>query len=239
MRSTIEQAPSRAPASVPPGAAPRRRRATGLFVAAAVATVLALLAGSIYVVEQRRIADRDDRIAALTTELGDAAGASHVTVDRLNQRIARLEARHTADDARIRDLEAQLLAVGGPPLADGRHFGYISAAVGGQNPRVVVDVALFLTDEAAAAAHGGQLEDGYYVVNDNPEIRTVSLSPDATVWIVGPNTNAEPTIQVPLQEWIDAVTSATNLNSMSYIDNGYWFDLVDGRVVRLEEQWVP
>jgi hypothetical protein len=67
----------------------------------------------------------------------------------------------------------------------------------------------------------------------------VALSPDVTVWIVGPNSNAQPTIQVPMTEWIDAMTSGTDLNAMSNHDDGYWFEVADGRIVRLEEQWVP
>jgi len=241
MRSTIEQAsPSVRPST--PEIGPRGGRATGLTIATVVAAVLLVLAGTIAVVEQRRIADRDDRIANLGAQLSDTAGSSRAAIDRLNERIARLEARHTSDHARISTLEAQLSAVAGAPLADGRHFGYVTAAVAGDRSRIFVDVALFLTDEAgktAADAHGDEFVNGYYVVNDNPAVRTLPVSPDASVWIVGPNTNVEPTIRVQLQTWVDAVTSGKNLNPMSYIHDGYWFDVVDGQVVRLTEQWVP
>jgi hypothetical protein len=70
-----------------------------------------------------------------------------------------------------------------PALEDGRHFGYIKSAQLTAQPQVVVfDLAYLLTgDEANQAAADRGLEtpvpNDYFIVNDNPRLRTLPASP--------------------------------------------------------------
>ena len=165
---------------------------------------------------------------------------------RLQRRLGQLR-RSSAESGRLAEtrialLEGQILGGRSTRLGDGRYFGYFSAAAVDEHPRVLVDLARFLTGlkaEQAAAQRGDEMTNAYYVVNDEPNLSMLVVSPDANVLIVGPKTDFQSALSVNLSSWLTAVKTGLNLNDYSSIHNGYWITIDGGQVVRLEEQWVP
>ena len=85
----------------------------------------------------------------------------------------------------------------------------------------------------AAAEDGAESPppNDYYVRNDNPQIRSLPVSPDTEVtWY--PTGDPASEIVVAYSEWVDDVTA----RGLGY---GAWLDVIDGEVVRIREQWVP
>ncbi len=119
---------------------------------------------------------------------------------------------------------------------NGRYFGYIkSVDLEGSPASIVFDEAQFLDGEAAneaSAAHGDEVpvSNDVYVVNDDPTVRTLTVSDDARFLLLGPGyacCEGHPTD--PGQLTNERVAHAW----------GYWVTLRDGKVVEIEEQWHP
>ncbi|MGH8941238.1 MAG: hypothetical protein ACRDWF_00320 [Acidimicrobiia bacterium] len=121
----------------------------------------------------------------------------------------------------------------GVTLPEGEWFGtVVSASQGG----IEFDLACWFEGESAveAAAEDGAESpppNDYYVRNDNPQIRSLPVSPDTEVtWY--PTGDPASEIVVAYSEWVDDVTA----RGLGY---GAWLDVIDGEVVRIREQWVP
>lgn len=130
-------------------------------------------------------------------------------------------------------------------LDEGRHFVLADEVVssGGENA-LVVDLGYFLTgDEANEAAAEDGLEtpvpNGYYIVNDDPKLRTVPISPDASIRYIP----ADPCCDlVPgdLDAWMDAVNGEVQTDMMGEMGTTWWWITVRaGQVVAIEQQYVP
>lgn len=129
-------------------------------------------------------------------------------------------------------------------LEDGRHFGSIrSIDVAAQTMRF--DLAYFLTgDEAneAAAEHGDEVPvpNDYYIVNDNPRLRTLAIAPDAEVWVIDWTDCCE-LVQGEIQPFVDAF--ATKAHAWDALYQGseapYWVTVEGGLVVKIEVQYLP
>lgn len=126
----------------------------------------------------------------------------------------------------------------GTDLEDGRNYGYPTKAT---DDSVTVDIALFLTGQEAAEAaadHGDESPppNDYYVVNDNPRLRTLPVASDVRVRYVP--VGQDPSVTVN-GNW-DAFAAAVNgAQQTDYPEGGWWFTLRDGVVVKVEFQWVP
>ncbi len=133
-------------------------------------------------------------------------------------------------------------APSGEILPDGRSFVYAKeVAQGTAGPELTFDLAEFLTDEAAqeaADARGDEVTNGYYIVNDNPRLRTMPIAPDAAVRYVPEGTCCNLKAG-NLEAWSEAVngTAQTDYPPMRY--TGWWITVLDGEIVRIAEQWVP
>ena len=121
----------------------------------------------------------------------------------------------------------------GVTLPEGEWFGsVVSASLSG----IEFDLACWFEGESAveAAAEDGAESpppNDYYVRNDNPQIRSLPVSPDTEVtWY--PTGDPASGIVVAYSEWVDDVTA----RGLGY---GAWLDIIDGEVVRIREQWVP
>ena len=138
--------------------------------------------------------------------------------------------------------ESVSAAPAGDLLPDDRYFVYAKAvSEGAVGPELTFDLAYFLEDEAAqeaATEHGGEVTDGYYIVNDNPKLRTMALAPDASVRYVPEGTCCEPKTG-SLDAWSAAVngTTQTDYPNMDY--TGWWVTVQGGEIVRITQQWVP
>jgi hypothetical protein len=129
-----------------------------------------------------------------------------------------------------------------PILEDGHHFVYVKTVLplpDGRR-RVRFDLAYFYTGtkaEAAAADHGDEVVDGYYIVNDNPRLRTLRLADDVEVEYI-PDSNCCELQPGNIDAWVEAVL-ATNPTDYAGTNVPWWFTVEGGRITRIEQQYLP
>lgn len=131
-----------------------------------------------------------------------------------------------------------------PALEDGRHFGYIrSIDVGSQT--LVFDLAYFLTGEEAnqaAADHGDEtpVPNDYYIVNDNPLLRTLAVAPDVKVLVIDWGNCCE-LVHGEIQPFVDAFATKHHAWDSMYqgSESQYWLTVKGGVVAEIEEQYLP
>jgi hypothetical protein len=130
-------------------------------------------------------------------------------------------------------------------LEDGEHFVQAKEVEGSEGDQaVVVDLGYLLSGDAAneAAAEDGvetPVPNDYYIVNDNPKLRTVPLSRDATVEYIPTSTccDLEPW---DLQTWVDVVNGDVQSDMMGEMSYTWWWITVeDGEIVAVEQQYFP
>ena len=133
-----------------------------------------------------------------------------------------------------------------PVLVDGRSFVYAKEMGGtASTPTLTFDLALFLTDQAAidaAAAHGDETPppNGYYIVNDNPKLRTLPVAPSVTILYYP---TGGPACCKHQTGTLDGFTAAVNGVAMTdYPDMSYtpwWLTVVNGVIVKISQQYLP
>jgi hypothetical protein len=127
-------------------------------------------------------------------------------------------------------------------FADGRHFVLAESVKPGDV--LVADLGYFFTgDEAneAAAGHGVEtpVPNDYFIVNDNPKLRRVPISTDATVRYI-PSESCCDLQPWDLQTWIDAVNGEVQTDMMGEMSFTWWWITVrGGAVVAIEQQYIP
>jgi len=119
-------------------------------------------------------------------------------------------------------------------LADGRHFAELIAVDPGG--RVTFDVMQWLSGEAAKRAwqeENPQDPDGppndYFIINDNPAVRTMTVSDDVRVELVDMN-NVPRGVAVPFAELSVAMAQNHTL---------FWLTITNGKIAAIEEQYTP
>jgi hypothetical protein len=129
-------------------------------------------------------------------------------------------------------------------LEDGRYFGYIRS-IDMSSQTLVFDLAYFLTgDEAnqAAAEHGDEtpVPNDYYIVNDNPKLRTLDVAPDVTVRVIDWNHCCK-LVTGEIQPFVDAFATKHHEWGAMYQGSkaAYWLTVRAGLVTRIEEQYFP
>ncbi len=124
-------------------------------------------------------------------------------------------------------------------LADGRQYVY-AKSIDPAKRTIVVDVVQFLTGQAAedaAKEDGNEVDNDYYIRNQNPTLRTLTYP--STVPIVVNTLTAEETGSATKD------TSITLAKFSAYFDTGdaqqllYYLTLSHGVVVKINEQYVP
>jgi hypothetical protein len=182
------------------------------------------------------IAERDaarDEVATLSDRL-----------DGLEAKLAAAGARTTELQSEVRDAQRQLLALLGPALPDGKHFGHLFAVGAAQRPpRLVIDIEQWFTDQAAvdAAIEDGVSVDpginGYYIRNVNPRWRTIEIDPAATVSLATYpyGDPSDPTV-VSLKRF-GKLFSSYDGRLLQY--SPFWITVEDAHIVAIEEQFIP
>jgi hypothetical protein len=125
-----------------------------------------------------------------------------------------------------------------PVLTDGRHFVYARSAKAA-TASLRFDLAEFLTDEAAqdaAEEHGDEATDGYYIVNDNPRLRTLPVAADVRVRYI-PVSACCDLVAGTWDQYVEAVnaTAPTDLDASA----PWWITVRDEQIVRIEQQYLP
>jgi hypothetical protein len=130
-------------------------------------------------------------------------------------------------------------------LEDGRHFGYIESIDLETLPGTAVfDLAYFLIGEEAnqAAAEDGYstpVDNDYYIVNENPRLRTLVVSPDVTIRLVdwGHSTGLFSADPRRFQQSFDLDDYPLGTYKGRFAP--YRLTMNDGVVVTIEEQYLP
>ncbi len=121
---------------------------------------------------------------------------------------------------------------------------------------IVADYVQWLTgDEARAAAiedgeiaEDQELDDGYYIRNQNPRLRTLAVAPDTPIVLsvcypdAGPCLTRESVTLTVFEQLTADPASSTSKEGWSWYGNGYlpyWLTIADSRVVQIEEQYLP
>jgi hypothetical protein len=169
--------------------------------------------------------DDDDPVAATSTTASDP-GATTTTASTTTSTTAAPPV--TEEPADLPDADES----GRSELEDGRHFGYWDSFEIGDAVAVgELDLAYFLTGpeaEAAAAERGDTVENDYYIVNENPKLRTLIARGDTVVVVLvdqgGPDTTT---------------TNVADFAVDRHEGSGFWVTIEDGIVTEIEEQFVP
>jgi hypothetical protein len=131
-------------------------------------------------------------------------------------------------------------------LKDGRHFGFIKSVDLETAPQTLAfDLAYRLVGEEAnqAAAERGYetpVENDYFIVNDNPKLRTLPLSPDAEILLIDWNRCCDALVTVD-PERFQAFFGHPKYSSLHPQGefSQYWVTVAGGTVVKIEEQYRP
>lgn len=135
----------------------------------------------------------------------------------------------------------------GTDLEDGRHFGFIQTL--DEAGLMAFDLAYFLTgDEATQAAieHGDEAPppNDYYIVNDNPRLRTLTIAPDVAIVLLDWNRCCDHTISPDLATFAQVISAGDDLveiDGQTYYGrlSPYWITVQGGEVTMIEEQYLP
>jgi hypothetical protein len=130
-----------------------------------------------------------------------------------------------------------------PVLEDGHHFVYVRRASHPDTGPVTVrfDLAYFYTGERAeqeAAERGDEVANDYYIVNDNPRLRTLPLADDVEVKYVLASQCCE--LQPwDIDPWLEAIGLSTNPSDYPGRNVPWWFTVEGGQITRIEQQYLP
>ena len=123
-------------------------------------------------------------------------------------------------------------------LGDGRHYARLTAFDRAKRT-LTVDVVQFLTGEEAerAAREDGEEAFDYYVRNQNPRLRTLTVA--ANFPVVTNTLTASESGSSSKDVVITHAKLAAFLAKGEAQQRVFWFDLKGGVVVRLQEQYLP
>jgi hypothetical protein len=132
-------------------------------------------------------------------------------------------------------------------LGDGRHFGYLrSVDVDGDT--IEFDLAYFLSGEEANQAYheatgdSGPVPNDYYVLNDNPKVRTLTLAPDVRLHLLDWNNCCDTFFDGDLALFAEAIGEQADVTDGDLIYRGqsqWWITVENGLVTKIEEQYTP
>ena len=87
--------------------------------------------------------------------------------------------------------------------------------------------------EAAAAAQADEVSNDYYLVNDNPQLRSYTVPPTAVIWGSIRLQGTPDVARVSFADWVEFVTGEESDDTLFHLD------VEDGLVVAVEEQYRP
>ncbi len=130
-----------------------------------------------------------------------------------------------------------------PVLDDGRHFVFVKELPGAPPDRMTFDLAEFLTGDAAAEAateHGDESPppNDYYIVNDNPRLRTLAIAPDAELRILDWADCCSSFVAGDLGLLADALAHGDPTGTYRP-SSPFWITVSGGVIVTIEEQYLP
>jgi hypothetical protein len=129
-------------------------------------------------------------------------------------------------------------------LKDGRHFGFIKR-VDFRTSTIVFDLAYLLSGEKAnqaAAARGYEtpVSNDYFVVNDNPKLRTLRLASDVEILLLDWKRCCSAFFSAD-RERFQASFRIKHFPTGNYQGKygSYWLTVQDGAVVKIQNRYQP
>jgi hypothetical protein len=125
-------------------------------------------------------------------------------------------------------------------LTDGTYFIDATRVLDGPPLTLEFDLAYYLTGsdaEQAAADHGVALDTDYFIVNDNPTLRQLPVSPTVQVRYVPEGACCE--LQPGLFDPWAAAVNAELQTDYKGSDAFWWIRVRGGQIVLIEEQFLP
>ena len=137
----------------------------------------------------------------------------------------------------------------GSVLEDGRHPVYLVEVNVGERT-ITFDLIQYLSGQAATDAYHEDNPDDpdgppndYYIVNDNPRLRTLPVIDDVPVQLVRLHQDENADLDPGTFEEIPSYTTEQIGEAEPPPDklgfNPWWLTVEDGRIVAIEEQYVP
>ena len=225
-------------------------RAKTLILMAAAALLTAAVVGGVVWAYQQRTIDRleaeakigERELAQLTAQLD--AVRTELDAATLGSSTAPTTSTGPEEPAVAGSTGAAAPAPSPPVKAKvERQFTFIKkVSTSGSKKTIVADYAQLLTGDAAAAAataHGDESPppNDYYIVNDNPKLRTLSVLADAEVKLT---TKSDGTTAGPNGYPVSLAEFASLFNSTPAIRSSpYYVTLTDGKVSLISEMYVP
>ncbi len=129
-----------------------------------------------------------------------------------------------------------------PEIEDGKHFVFVKTATTGTPGMLRFDLAYFLTgDEAnqAAQENGDEVPvpNDYYIVNDNPKLRTVPVADDAEVLVYDWSTCCDTFTHATFDAFAGYIADPTA--DFHGKLSPYWIRVKGGQIVKIQEQYLP
>lgn len=129
-----------------------------------------------------------------------------------------------------------------PILEDGRHFVYVDHAARREDGSATVtfDLAYFYRGDRAAqeaAERGDELVNDYYIVNDNPMLRTLPLAEAVTVSYIPESACCEQQ-RGNIDAWLESVLE-TNPTDYPGKHVPWWITVRGGEITRIRQQYLP
>jgi hypothetical protein len=196
-----------------------RQRRTAIVAGAVVLGLLSVVAGA---------------LIALSDDVGDRAATTPPASASATQEPSPSESLSPSPSPSPKPAE----------IEDGKHFVYVTDAARRQDGSATVtfDLAYFLTDqegEQAAAEHGDEFVNGYYIQNDNPKLRTVPLADDVVVRYIPVNASDATELQRGnIDAWLESILE-TNQTDYPGTIVPWWITVREGEIVRIAQQYLP
>jgi len=174
------------------------------------------------------VSSLEAKVASLTASLESAEASAVVATD---------------DTSADEDTSTVTPAKPKPATSERRFCFMRSGAWEGPTPNLTVDYAEILEgDDAAAAAtaHGSESPppNGYFIVNDNPKLRTFPADPNMKVRVASTAGGVEPAgHMMSFGQWYDVLIGMSADNFVK--DRPYWITIKGDTITAIEEQYLP
>jgi hypothetical protein len=134
----------------------------------------------------------------------------------------------------------------GEELPDGTYFVQLSDLQGGEEgPLLVVyDLASFLTGEQAdqeAAARGMEtpVPNGYFIVNDNPKLRTTPLSDAFSVKYIPEGSGVSTPVKAHRSQFLGWLSGSIQTDFPPKDTSWWWITIDNGEITTITQQYLP
>jgi hypothetical protein len=131
-------------------------------------------------------------------------------------------------------------------LPDDTYFVQLADLQGGEAgpPVVVYDLAYFLTGQQAdqeAAARGMEtpVPNGYFIVNDNPKLRTTPLSETFSVKYIPEGSGLSTPVKAHQSQFLGWLGGSVQTDFPPVDTSWWWITIDNGEITTIKQQYLP